>query len=69
MPTRNTTGNEDFQYVKCTNCGFPCKLGRDKIREGNGNSYYELSHTQTQAPDDWTVSFGCPQCGRGNYTK
>jgi hypothetical protein len=32
MPTRNTTGNEDFQYVKCTNCGFPCKLGRDKIK-------------------------------------
>ena len=69
MTTRTPIGNEDFQYVDCTHCGFPCKLDRDKIKDGNGNSYFEQSHTQTQAPYDSIVKFGCPFCGKGDYTK
>jgi predicted RNA-binding Zn-ribbon protein involved in translation (DUF1610 family) len=64
---RSPIGNEDFNFVRCTHCGFPCNLGRDKIRDGNGQNYFELTHTQDQAPDDSTVSFGCPQCGKGDY--
>ena len=67
--TRTPIGNEDVNFVRCTRCKFPCKLDRDKQRPGNGNVYSTLSGvvSQTQYPDDWVVTFGCPQCGRGEY--
>lgn len=68
--TRIPSGNEDTDFVKCRRCGFPCKLSRDKIKPGNGKVFTTLTGvvSQTQYPDNWTVTYGCPQCGRGDYT-
>lgn len=66
---RTPIGNEDYQFTRCTHCGFPCYYNRDKIRDGNGKRFSEIAHTQDQAPDDTTISFGCPQCGKGDYTR
>ena len=62
--TNNPIGNEDFDYVRCTRCNFPCLLTRDKINPGNGMVYTDSA----TGPDEFTSTFGCPQCGRGDYT-
>ena len=66
--SRTPIGNEDVDKYRCTRCGFPCDLKRDKINPGNGNVYTTVSSSQTSTPDDGTPAFGCPQCGRGDYT-
>ena len=69
--TRTPIGNEDSDYIRCSYCNFYCLLTRDKRFDGNGNSYTTLTGvvSQEQYPDDWTVKFGCPQCGKGDYDK
>ncbi len=71
MKERSPIGNEDIDVFRCKRCDFPCDLSRDKIRPGLGLSYTTLTGvvTQTQYPDDHTVTFGCPQCGTGEYDK
>lgn len=67
--TRQPIGNEDVNKVRCTRCNFECDLKRDKRKQGLGYKYFTLAGVTSQAqyPDDWTVSFGCPQCGKGDY--
>ena len=67
---RRPIGNEDVGRLRCKRCNFPCLLTRDKISPGLGLSYTPLTGiTQDQAPDDHTVKFGCPQCGKGEYDR
>jgi len=69
MKTRTPIGNEDSEFVRCVRCGFPCNLSRDKVKAGNGNVYFDYTHTQDQAPNDFRSTFGCPKCGRGEYNR
>ena len=70
MKTRTPSGNEDVNFFRCIRCGFPCDLSRDKIVSGTGLVYTAISHAeQAAAPDDHTVRGGCPQCGKGDYTR
>jgi len=68
--TRRPTGNEDTGFFRCVLCGFPCDLTRDKIVRGTGIKNTAITHTASTAPDDPITGYGgCPQCGKGDYTK
>jgi len=76
MRQRIPSGNEDVNKVRCKRCGFWCDLSRDSIVQGSGVSITTVTHTSADDPhvdegvgDSPTYTAGCPQCGKGDYTK
>lgn len=68
MKTRNPTGNEDSNKVRCKRCGFfGVDKERDKTGSGSGIRYESVTHTASTAPDNPIVISGCPNCGTKNY--
>lgn len=66
--TRNPSGNEDTDKVRCKRCGFRgVDKTRDKTGSGSGLRYDSITHTASTAPDNPVVVSGCPFCGTRSY--
>lgn len=55
--------NEDYNFDRCSFCGFPLDKSRDKTAQTAQISYSAPVATDPAAPYDFTIKAGCPFCG------